>query len=55
VFFTLLGGGAFGNKTEWIIRAIKRAVDLYKHYGLDVAIVSYNLPKQCIQQLIADM
>ena len=55
VFLTLLGGGAFGNETEWIIRAIKRSVDQYKEYGLDVAIVSYGSTQQCIQQLITDM
>jgi hypothetical protein len=55
VFLTLLGGGAFGNETEWIISAIKRSVDQYKEYGLDVAIVSYGSTQQCIQQLISDM
>ncbi len=54
VFLTLLGGGVFGNETDWIIRAIRRAIDLYKEYGLDVAIVSYGSSKQCIQQLVTD-
>jgi len=52
LFLTLLGGGAFGNETDWITRAIKRAVDLYTECGLDVVIVSYGSSKQCIQQLI---
>ena len=52
LFLTLLGGGAFGNETDWIIRAIKRAVELYKDYALDVAIVSYGSSKQCVQQLV---
>lgn len=54
VFLTLLGGGAFGNETDWIIRAIKRSISLYAEYGLDVAIVSYRSSQHCIQQLIAD-
>ena len=54
VFLTLLGGGAFGNETDWIIRAITRAIDLYNECGLDVAIVSYGSSKQCVQQLISD-
>lgn len=52
LFLTLLGGGAFGNDTDWIIRGIQRAVELYSNYRLDVAIVSYGSSKQCIQELI---
>ena len=52
LFLTLLGGGAFGNDTDWIIRGIQRAVELYSDYRLDVAIVSYGSSKQCIQELI---
>ena len=52
LFLTLLGGGAFGNDTDWIIRGIQRAVELYGDSGLDVAIVSYGSPKQCVQELI---
>lgn len=42
VFLTLLGGGAFGNETDWILGAIDRALNLYADSGLDVAIVSYG-------------
>jgi hypothetical protein len=42
VFLTLLGGGAFGNETDWITAAIRRTVILYKDADLDVAIVSYR-------------
>ncbi|KJH69670.1 hypothetical protein [Aliterella atlantica] len=52
VFLTLLGGGAFGNKIDWIIAGIQRALNLYKHFDLDVAIVSYGSSKQSIQQLV---
>ena len=52
LFLTLLGGGAFGNETDWIIRGIQRALNLYKHVDLDVAIVSYGSSKQYVQQLI---
>ena len=40
VFLTLLGGGAFGNRTAWILDALRRALDLYANYDLDVAVVS---------------
>ena len=52
VFLTLLGGGVFGNDTDWIIRAIQRALNLYKDAGLDVAIVSYGSSNQDVKQLV---
>jgi hypothetical protein len=52
VFLTLLGGGAFGNETDWIVRAIKRAIEMYIDFGLDVAIVSYGSSKSEIQKLV---
>lgn len=52
VFLTLLGGGAFGNEAAWIIGGIQRALNLYKHVGLEVAIVSYGSSKQYIQNLV---
>jgi hypothetical protein len=52
LFLTLLGGGAFGNETDWIIGAIQRALNLYKHTDLDVTIVSYGESKQYIQELV---
>jgi len=42
LFLTLLGGGAFGNETAWIIAGIQRVLTLYKEVDLDVAIVSYG-------------
>lgn len=53
VFLTLTGGGAFGNKTAWIINAIQRALNLYAHIELDVNIVSYGTSKPPIQKLVA--
>nr|WP_199305742.1 hypothetical protein [Pseudanabaena sp. FACHB-2040] len=55
LFLTLLGGGAFGNETAWIMGAIQRALTLYKHADLDVAIVSYGSSKSSVQQLIKQM
>lgn len=42
VYLTLLGGGAFGNKPEWIFDAIERAVHLYRHANLELIFVSYG-------------
>jgi hypothetical protein len=52
LFLTLLGGGAFGNETDWIMGAIQRALNLYKHVDLDVTIVSYGESKQYVQELV---
>ncbi len=40
LFLTLVGGGAFGNKTEWIIDDIGKSLELFKNTPLDVRIVS---------------
>ncbi|HEX7774537.1 MAG TPA: hypothetical protein VF435_19085, partial [Pyrinomonadaceae bacterium] len=53
LFLTLLGGGAFGNETAWIIGAIQRALTLYKDVELDVSIVSYGSPNPYIRQLVS--
>lgn len=52
LFLTLLGGGAFGNETDWIIAAIKRALNLYTQVDLDVAIVSYGSSNKHVRQLV---
>jgi hypothetical protein len=52
LFLTLLGGGAFGNETAWILSAMQRALNIYKHTDLDVAIVSYGSSKQFVRQFI---
>ena len=52
VYLTLVGGGAFGNKTEWIIDAIKRSLNLYSHTGLDIIIVSHKYPNSHVKEII---
>ena len=54
VFLTLPGGGAFGNEMDWILGAIQRALHLYKHVDLDVAIVSYGSSNHDVQQLVSE-
>ncbi len=51
-YLTLLGGGVFGNASDWIIDAIQRALMLYAGTGIDVAIVSYGSSKRCVQQIV---
>ena len=42
VYLTKLGGGAFGNRTGWIVAAMERAFGLLADSGLDVRIVHYR-------------
>lgn len=41
-YLTLLGGGAFGNDTGWIIEALRHALSACSHLPLDVVVVSYQ-------------
>ncbi|MDX2505738.1 MAG: hypothetical protein QNL62_14855 [Gammaproteobacteria bacterium] len=52
IYLTLIGGGAFGNKMNWIINALQRSLKLYKHAGLDVVIVSHGYSNSHVQELI---
>jgi hypothetical protein len=45
-FLTLLGGGAFGNHSNWIHSAMRRALDMMRPFALDVRLVSYGPPPQ---------
>lgn len=53
LFLTLLGGGAFGNETDWILGAIQRALNLHRHVALDVAIVSYGASNPHVRRLVS--
>ena len=45
VFLTLVGGGAFGNEYLWIFDAIQQSLNKFKHFPLDIKIVSYGSSK----------
>ena len=52
LFLTLLGGGAFGNDTIWIMDSIARSLQLYQDIDLDIAVVSYGSSKPFVQKLV---
>lgn len=52
LYLTLLGGGAFGNPTEWIISAIRHALHKFSAAELDVAIVSYGRSHPAVRALV---
>ena len=54
VYLTLLGGGAFGNQREWILDAIRRALDKVRGQALDACLVNYEDVPPDLQALAAD-
>ncbi len=52
LFLTLLGGGAFGNRIEWILDAIDHAIVRFSEFPLDVRIVSYGSSNQHVARWI---
>ncbi len=53
VYLTLLGGGAFGNRSEWVLEALERALEMFGAYDLDVRIVSYDRARCELKPLLA--
>ena len=49
VYLTLLGGGAFGNPTQWILDAMHEATLRHAQSGLDIAVVSYGRSQQAVR------
>ncbi len=52
VFLTLLGGGAFGNREDWILSSIERALREYRDFDLDVKFVGYGSSNPSLQKMI---
>lgn len=55
LFLTLLGGGAFGNDTEWILAAIRRAAEIHSTADLEIAIVSYGSSQPCVRVIVDEL
>lgn len=53
LFLTLIGGGVFGNDSQWIADAIGRAAGIHRDSGLDVRIVSYGRTRPVVTELIS--
>jgi hypothetical protein len=51
VLLTQLGGGAFGNRGDWIHSAMRRALKLASGHDLDVKLVSHGSPSGIVVQL----
>jgi len=53
VFLTMLGGGAFGNRSDWIASAVVRALRIHERCGLDVYLVSYGGPSALAEEVLS--
>lgn len=54
VLLTRLGGGAFGNRDEWIASALRRALSMFRDFDLDIRLVSYGAPPASMLALERD-
>lgn len=50
VYITLIGGGVFGNKIEWILESIKKSLVKFMNTPLYIMIVSYKNSNKHIQE-----
>ena len=46
VYLTKIGGGAFGNQSQWIVDAIRKSIKKYEEFPLDVHLVHYRSLEQ---------
>lgn len=54
VYLTMLGGGAFGNRPEWICGALLKALRRCRDLPLHVRVVEYGSPSGEVLQLLRD-
>ena len=52
LYLTMLGGGAFGNTEKWIYDSMRRALEKYRNFELDICIVSYGRSNAYARQLV---
>ena len=51
-FLTLLGGGAFGNNSSWILDGLEHGLQVCAPLNIDVAVVSYGGPNPDLKPLL---
>jgi hypothetical protein len=52
LYLTLVGGGVFGNRTEWIFSAMNKAISKFSKTPLDVKIVSFGSSNSQVQDFL---
>lgn len=53
LYLTMVGGGVFGNKLDWILSSIGRSLELFAWANLDVYMVSYGSSKPELGSFLA--
>jgi len=53
LYLTLVGGGVFGNRLEWILAAIDRSLKIFASTQLDVSLVSYKTSNRDVANFVA--
>lgn len=53
LYLTLVGGGVFGNKLDWILSSIARSLEIFASAELDVYIVSHGTSKPEVASFLA--
>jgi hypothetical protein len=53
VYLTLVGGGAFGNPSQWIFDSMNQAINKFKRVPLELKIVSYGGSSQGVQDFVS--
>ncbi|ORA15585.1 hypothetical protein [Mycobacterium asiaticum] len=54
VLLTRLGGGAFGNSDAWIDDAMRRALAVVEHAGLDIRVVGYGSVHPSVRAMVEE-
>jgi hypothetical protein len=54
VLLTRLGGGAFGNADAWIDDAMRRALAVVEHAGLDIRLVGYSTVHPSVRTIVGE-
>jgi hypothetical protein len=52
LYLTWLGGGAFRNDSAWIQHAVRRSLEMFREWPLEVGIVSYRSSKPEVRELV---
>ena len=52
VYLTMIGGGAFGNRDQWIVESIQWAIEKWRSAPLELKVVSYGRSQPVVQSMI---
>eukprot|EP00397_Hematodinium_sp_SG-2012_P038182 GEMP01041498.1.p1 GENE.GEMP01041498.1~~GEMP01041498.1.p1 ORF type:complete len:354 (+),score=85.33 GEMP01041498.1:66-1127(+) len=53
-YLSMVGGGAFGNSTTWVSRAMEDVLIKYKHENIEVILVSYDKTPKLVEDMVEE-